>query len=70
MKTKPAPTALEKMGLNSPMALALHLPNRYEDETSLLTIEEALQMGRLESVQTQGVVIQIRLCFDLEGSCW
>uniref|UniRef100_UPI004047E972 ATP-dependent DNA helicase RecG n=1 Tax=Polynucleobacter sp. TaxID=2029855 RepID=UPI004047E972 len=63
MKTKPAPTALEKMGLNSPMALALHLPNRYEDETTLLTIEDALQMGRLESVQTQGVVIQSQVMF-------
>ena len=63
MKTKPAPTALEKMGLNSPMALALHLPNRYEDETALFTIEEALHGGRLESVQTQGVVIRSQVMF-------
>ena len=36
--TKTVPPALQKMGLDSPMALVLHLPMRYEDETELLSI--------------------------------
>ena len=63
MTTKRPPTALEKMGLNSPMALALHLPSRYEDETELFTIEEALGLGRFHSIQTQGVVIRNQVTF-------
>jgi ATP-dependent DNA helicase RecG len=51
------------MGLNSPMALALHLPSRYEDETELFTIEEALGLGRFHSIQTQGVVIRNQVLF-------
>jgi len=63
MMTKRPPTPLEKMGLNSPMALALHLPSRYEDETELFTIEEALGLGRFHSIQTQGVVIRNQVLF-------
>jgi ATP-dependent DNA helicase RecG len=63
MTTKRLPTALEKMGLNSPMALALHLPSRYEDETELFTVEDALSQGRFASVQTQGVVIRNQVLF-------
>ncbi len=63
MMTKRPPTALEKMGLNSPMALALHLPSRYEDETELFTIEEALGLGRFHTIQTQGVVIRNQVLF-------
>jgi ATP-dependent DNA helicase RecG len=63
MTTKRPPTALEKMGLNSPMALALHLPSRYEDETELFTIEEALGLGRFHSIQTQGAVIRSQVLF-------
>jgi ATP-dependent DNA helicase RecG len=51
------------MGLDSPMALALHLPSRYEDETELLTIEEALHQGRFTAAQTQGVVIRNQVLF-------
>jgi ATP-dependent DNA helicase RecG len=51
------------MGLDSPMALALHLPSRYEDETELLTVEEALHQGRFTSAQTQGVVIRNQVLF-------
>jgi len=51
------------MGLNSPMALALHLPSRYEDETELFTIEEALGLGRFHSIQTQGAVIRSQVLF-------
>jgi ATP-dependent DNA helicase RecG len=63
MTTKQAPSTLQKMGLDSPMALALHLPSRYEDETELLTIEEALHQGRFASAQTQGVVIRNQVLF-------
>ena len=63
MTTKQPPTALEKMGLNSPMALALHLPSRYEDETELFSIEDALSQGRFASVQTQGIVIRNQVLF-------
>jgi len=63
MTTKQAPSTLQKMGLESPMALALHLPSRYEDETELLTIEEALHQGRFSSAQTQGVVIRNQVLF-------
>ncbi len=63
MTTKRPPTALEKMGLNSPMALALHLPSRYEDETELFTIEDAQSGGRFAAVQTQGVVIRNQVLF-------
>ncbi|HAT39755.1 ATP-dependent DNA helicase RecG [Polynucleobacter necessarius] len=63
MTTKQAPSTLQKMGLDSPMALALHLPARYEDETELLTIEGAIQQGRFSTVQTQGIVIRNQVLF-------
>ena len=63
MTTKQAPSTLQKMGLDSPMALALHLPSRYEDETELFTIEEALNQGRFNSTQTQGIVIRNQVLF-------
>jgi ATP-dependent DNA helicase RecG len=63
MTSKQAPNALQKMGLDSPMALALHLPSRYEDETELLSIEEAIHQGRFSSAQTQGVVIRNQVLF-------
>ena len=63
MTTKRPPTLLEKMGLNSPMALALHLPARYEDETELYSIEEALGLGKFNSIQTQGLVIRNQVMF-------
>lgn len=45
------------------MALALHLPSRYEDGTELATIEECLVQGRFHSIQTQGVVIRNQALF-------
>jgi len=63
MTTKQAPSTLQKMGLDSPMALALHLPSRYEDETELFTVEEALNQGRFTSAQTQGIVIRNQVLF-------
>jgi len=62
--TKPRPpNALEKMGLNSPIGLALHLPSRYEDETALYSIEDALIKGSFSAVQTQGKVIRSQVLF-------
>ena len=46
--------ALHKLGLDSPLALALHLPFRYEDDTRLSSILEA-RPG--ESIQFEAVVI-------------
>ncbi len=63
MTTNRPPTLLQKMGLDSPMALALHLPSRYEDETRLYKLEEALNRGKLTSVQTQGSVIRSQVIF-------
>jgi ATP-dependent DNA helicase RecG len=63
MTTKPAPNTLKKMGLDSPMALALHLPSRYEDETQLYSIEDGIHQGRFQAVQTQGVVIRNQVLF-------
>ena len=63
MTTKQAPSTLQKMGLDSPMALALHLPSRYEDETELFAIEEALSQSRFGSTQTQGIVIRNQVLF-------
>jgi ATP-dependent DNA helicase RecG len=63
MTTKRPPTLLEKMGLNSPLALALHLPARYEDETELFPIDEALALGKFQAIQTQGVVISNKVLF-------
>jgi ATP-dependent DNA helicase RecG len=51
------------MGLNSPIALALHLPSRYEDETALNSIEDALVEGSFSAVQTQGKVIRSQVLF-------
>jgi ATP-dependent DNA helicase RecG len=51
------------MGLNSPIALALHLPSRYEDETAIYSIEDALIKGSFSAVQTQGRVIRSQVLF-------
>ena len=55
--------SLEKMGLTSPAALALHLPIRYEDETELWTIDEACASALQGSVQTQGRVIRSQVVY-------
>ena len=46
--------ALHKLGLDSPLALALHLPFRYEDDTRLGSLLEA-HGG--ESIQFEAVVV-------------
>jgi ATP-dependent DNA helicase RecG len=58
---KPANTAtksqekLAKLGLRSDMDLVLHLPMRYEDETTLQTIRDASLRGT-QTVQVEGIV--------------
>jgi ATP-dependent DNA helicase RecG len=54
---------LSRLGLNTPAALALHLPIRYEDETALISIEQATSGISLDPVQTQGKVIQCEVKF-------
>jgi ATP-dependent DNA helicase RecG len=44
-----------RLGLSTDMSLVLHLPMRYEDETSLLTIREASRIYG-QPVQIEGVV--------------
>lgn len=51
---RPKPSRLERLGLRSDTDFALHLPLRYEDETSLVSIREA--QGKAGSVQVEGVV--------------
>ena len=52
--------ALEKLGLQRDIDLALHLPLRYEDETALVRIADAREG---ESVQVEGVVSDCRVEF-------
>jgi ATP-dependent DNA helicase RecG len=75
MSTKPLPKSsktptrigsqalFEKIGLGTPAALALHLPMRYEDETQLWTIAEAMAQSGEGAVQTQGVVIRSQVLY-------
>ena len=60
-KTAPAKSLrtadkLARLGLSTDMALVLHLPMRYEDETKLLTIHEAGSIHGIP-VQVEGVVV-------------
>lgn len=53
---------LARLGLSNDMALVLHLPMRYEDETQLLSLREAgLRHGA--PVQVEGVVIDCDVQF-------
>lgn len=54
---------LEKMGLTTPVALAFHLPIRYEDETKLWSIDEACALGFQGPIQTQGRVIRSQVVY-------
>ena len=58
-----SPNLLEKMGLTTPGALALHLPIRYEDETKLWAIDEACASALQGPVQTQGRVIRSQVVY-------
>ena len=44
-KTVSPQVKLAKLGLHTDMDLVLHLPMRYEDETQVITIEEARLHG-------------------------
>lgn len=62
-KPKSAPQkAMEKMGLVRDIDLALHLPLRYEDETRLTAIRDAVE-GQV--VQCEGIVVESRI--ELRG---
>lgn len=63
MSGKEPKSPLSKLGLDTPQALALHLPIRYEDETELLPIDAALARGIVQSVQTQGYVIRSEVMY-------
>jgi ATP-dependent DNA helicase RecG len=54
---------LSRLGLTSPAALALHLPIRYEDETLLISIDQAIRGLSQYAVQTQGKVIGCEVKF-------
>ena len=55
-----AQQALDKLGLRSPMDLALHVPMRYEDETRVTRLSDA-PVG--EAVQIEGVVLRCEVGF-------
>ncbi len=46
---------LERLGIHTDMELVLHLPSRYEDETKLTGLSEAM-FRRIGHIQTEGVV--------------
>lgn len=46
---------LEKLGIRTDVELALHLPSRYEDETWLTSLSEAM-FRRIGYIQTEGIV--------------
>ncbi len=48
---------LARLGLSTDIARVLHLPLRYEDETRLHTLQEALKLGGM-TVQVEGVVTE------------
>jgi ATP-dependent DNA helicase RecG len=54
-KKSAASLALERLGLRRPIDLALHVPFRYEDETQVVRLADAVS-GR--SVQFMGVVVR------------
>ena len=46
---------LERLGIRTDMELVLHLPSRYEDETKLTDISDAI-FRRTGPVQVEGVI--------------
>ncbi|RZT08005.1 ATP-dependent DNA helicase RecG [Duganella sp. CF402] len=61
-KTVSAEAKLAKLGLLTDMDLVLHLPMRYEDETQVITIEEARLHGG-DTSQVEGVVTKNEIAF-------
>lgn len=60
---KAVQTPLSRLGLDTPAALALHLPIRYEDETKIVNISQAIVALATSAVQTQGHVIRCEVQF-------
>ena len=60
---KAVQTPLSRLGLDTPAALALHLPMRYEDETTIVNIAQAIVALATSAVQTQGHVIRCEVQF-------
>ena len=60
---KAVQTPLSRLGLDTPAALALHLPIRYEDETKIVNIAQAIVALTTTAVQTQGHVIRCEVQF-------
>ncbi|WP_428852352.1 ATP-dependent DNA helicase RecG [Imbroritus primus] len=63
-KTSTTRSKLAKLGLQRDIDLVLHLPLRYEDETQVLTIAEAVaRAGIGEPAQVEGVVTSNEVAF-------
>ena len=63
VQIKAVQTPLSRLGLDTPAALALHLPIRYEDETKIVNIAQAIVALATSAVQTQGYVIRCEVQF-------
>jgi ATP-dependent DNA helicase RecG len=63
MTKKASSTSLEKLGLHSNLDCILHLPIRYEDETKLSTIAEAIGSFGGMTFQVQGSVVRQEVLF-------
>ena len=63
MTKKASSPSLEKLGLHSSLDCVLHLPIRYEDETKLSTIGQAVGTFGGLTFQVQGVVIKQEVLF-------
>ncbi|MYM29649.1 ATP-dependent DNA helicase RecG [Duganella sp. CY15W] len=61
-KTISAEAKLAKLGLHTDMDLVLHLPMRYEDETQVITIEEARLHGG-DTSQVEGIVVKNEITY-------
>ncbi|TFW26625.1 ATP-dependent DNA helicase RecG [Duganella callida] len=61
-KTVSAEAKLAKLGLHTDMDLVLHLPMRYEDETQVISIEEARLHGG-DTSQVEGVVTKNEIAY-------
>ncbi len=63
MTKKASSPSLEKLGLHSSLDCVLHLPIRYEDETKLSTIAQAIGTFGGLTFQVQGIVIKQEVLF-------
>jgi ATP-dependent DNA helicase RecG len=61
-KTVSPEAKLAKLGLHTDMDLVLHLPMRYEDETQVITIEEARLHGG-DTSQVEGIVVKNEIAY-------